>query len=284
MKKLRTFVILWVLVCACALPAFGTDGQYATAGELYQAWAEELPDYICGVWSTDGGTSRLTFGIQENAAGSAGKQEILALIRDDSTVSFVYQKHSRNHLIRIQDALGEYLQQDLGLISAGLNEIENQIDLAIYEKRRDDPATKALVAELTDQYGDAIAIEYTDQLIFSTLGAAPFYTQPSFWCVLGGAAVCFLFSAGLLLKRRKRLALQPSGGQLSAPSSRMKVGGISRDLGWMPGSRARRARTRGLTEREAAELVRRSELSPPPELDARVMDAIGKAEKYHSER
>ena len=35
------------------------EGKYVTMGDLYQAWGgyEGYPDYICGVWSTDGGSA-----------------------------------------------------------------------------------------------------------------------------------------------------------------------------------------------------------------------------------
>ena len=64
MKKLFALILAVVLICSCSIIVSAEEAKYNTAGELYEAWYENLPDYICGVWSTDGGTNNLTFGIQ----------------------------------------------------------------------------------------------------------------------------------------------------------------------------------------------------------------------------
>ena len=71
MKKFVTFLFAILLICSCSVIASAEEGKYDTAGDLYEAWYETLPDYICGVWSTDGGASNLTFGIQNTELGKS---------------------------------------------------------------------------------------------------------------------------------------------------------------------------------------------------------------------
>ena len=59
-------------MCAVSVPVFAAD-EYASAEELYKAWYLDLPDYITGVWSTDGGSYNLTFGIR--AVGCKSSKE-----------------------------------------------------------------------------------------------------------------------------------------------------------------------------------------------------------------
>ena len=170
MKKLLIMLFSVLFVFSCAVVVSAEEAQYSNAGELYEAWAENLPDYICGVWSTDGGYSNLTFGIQDNEAGNAGKQEMLDLIENDSSITFVYQEYSRNYLLQIQREINEYMKLDLGLVSTGLYDTRNCIELGILEERRNDAETQAMVKEITDKYGNAVSVTYTDAIFELTLG------------------------------------------------------------------------------------------------------------------
>ena len=162
------FSVLFVFSCAVVVSA--EEAQYSNAGELYEAWAENLPDYICGVWSTDGGYSNLTFGIQDNEAGNAGKQKMLDLIENDSSITFVYQEYSRNYLLQIQREIDEYMKLDLGLVSTGLYDTRNCIELGILEDRKNDADTQTMIKEITDKYGNAVSVTYTDARFELTLG------------------------------------------------------------------------------------------------------------------
>lgn len=257
MKKFITAAMTLLLLLTCCTPAFAAKGKYRTAGELYQAWHEDTPDYICGVWSTDGGSENLTFGIQDNAAGEAGKQEILDLIQDDSTVSFVYQTYSRNELLQIQWELYAYLQQDLGMVYTSLHEAENRIEVGIYKPRVQEPATMEMIDELTAKYKDAISISYTDSSFVDLAGIAEpsVGKQPSYalFAALGGALV--LAAAFILfmhtVRKRSMLVLQPNTGRN------------------VTGTAARNAR-------EVADMVKKANPSLPASLDAKVMAAIAK--------
>ncbi len=229
------------------------EETYPTAGDLWIVWSKYAPDYICGIWSTDGSYENITFGIQNTEEGNAGKQEILDLVEDDSTVSFVYQKYSRNYLMQIQDSLLPYFEKNIGLVSAGLNEYENRIDLEIYEKKANDAATKEMVAELTNNLGDTISIGYTDQLLTLTTGPSEIDeipdNSPLFFAILGMAALLILSLVFILYRRKTIPVLQTNSGQsVTAVSS--------------------------LSHAQVEKLVQQSDMALPPDLDTRVMDAI----------
>ena len=170
MKKLLIMLFSVLFVFSCAVVVSAEEAQYCNAGELYEAWAENLPDYICGVWSTDGGYSNLTFGIQDNEAGNAGKQKMLDLIENDSSITFVYQEYSRNYLLQIQREIDEYMKLDLGLVSTGLYDTRNCIELGILEDRKNDADTQTMIKEITDKYGNAVSVTYTDARFELTFG------------------------------------------------------------------------------------------------------------------
>lgn len=160
MKKI---VILLLLLVFFSVPANAAEEEiYSTAGDLYKAWCDDLPDYICGVWSTDGGEDNLTFGVQDSAEGNMGKEEMLRLIKDDNSVSFVYQKYSRNYLLQVLNDVSSYLDAKTGMISAGLNEKQNCIGLEICGIHKDSQETKQVTEDLISKYQDAIYITYTN--------------------------------------------------------------------------------------------------------------------------
>lgn len=165
MKKIITVLAALTLLFSCSAAVYA-DEQFDSAGDLFQYWEEtSYPDYICGVWSTDGGITNLTFAVQNNEAGNAGKQDILDLIADDSTVTFVYQEYSKNYLLKVQEELYPYFKKDLGLISLGIDESENRIILGILEEKGNDEATWKMVEEVQEKYGDIFIVNYQAQII-----------------------------------------------------------------------------------------------------------------------
>lgn len=218
MKKLFVFLLSVLLVCTCASAVSAAEAKYSTAGDLYQSWGENIPDYICGMWSTDGSFDKLTFGIQNNAAGNAGKQEMLDLVENDASLTFVYQVFSRNYLLQIQGEIYEYFQKDLGLVSTGLDEINNCITLGILEERKDDKDTQNMIKEITRKYGDAVRVEYTGE-IYPMTAKAP-YAQ-AFPVLATGITVICLIGTVLIVNQRKRLLLlqTDNGTTVSATAS-----------------------------------------------------------------
>lgn len=254
MKKLFTFIFLFFLICTCTTSVWAAEGQYITAGDLYEAWHNNLPDYICGVWTADGGTT-LTFGIQNNEAGNAGKQKILELIENDSSVTFAYQVFGRNELLRIQEELDEYFTQNLGVIYTGLDEMNNCVVLGIDQKRKHNADTQHMIERITENYGEAIRVEYTEEISY-TAGELENLTawirkskQPS---MLMPMIVMLLFMIGITFAmaiRRKMMILQTNHGTTVSVTC-------------LPSAK------------DVEAMVKRSEYTVPSDLKQKVMDMI----------
>lgn len=261
--------LLAILLCSlCPLAAAAEESAVYSAAdnsqesvvlsdteELWMQWAKFAPDYICGIWSTDGSLDRLTIGIQDTEEGNAAKQEILDMIEDDSAITFVYQKHSKNELLRILDELYPYFEKEIGLVSAGLNEIDNRIDIEIFEKNAKDAATKEMISELENAYGDAISISYTDEEIVLTTGGEIGADTPKnhlpLYLTAGGMAI--LVSAFLFIRHRQNAAvLQTNAGSTVSDS---------------------------LSSAKIADMIRNTEPEFPSELDARIQNAVEHTER-----
>lgn len=219
MRKLFALIFSALLICSCAMSVHAEEAKYRTAGDLYEAWYNNLPDYICGVWSTDGGTSNLTFGIQNNETGNAGKQEILELVENDASVTFVYQEFGRNYLLGIQKEIDGYFEKDLGLISTGLDDINNCIALGISKERKDSADTQNMIEEITEKYGKAVSVEYTDKVVLTLTvdEDAPYtwltpYKQPALFFPMGIMIVLLIGVVFVIAIRRKMLLLQTNHG------------------------------------------------------------------------
>lgn len=221
--------ILTMLLCLCFFFPLShsarAEGTLQNAGDLYEMWmnAEGVPDYISGVWSTDGSSENLTFALVEGEEGEAGKQEILDLVIDDSTVTFATQTYSRNYLYAIMEDVNTYFEKDLGFTCAGPNEYENRVDIEIHVGHQENPDTLAAVEELQEKYGGAVHITFTDTVFSTTVEivteaqegpmlvmANPQYQRFPLDLMLIGCAVllCFLL---LIQRQRSRVAALQDG-------------------------------------------------------------------------
>ena len=172
-------VCLTVLLCAGLIPTVSAagmnefpDGYFATSNDLFQYWHStyppQYPDYVGGVWTENGTAYPLTFALTDDAAGEAGKAELLRLIADDESVTFTTVKHSYNTLSRIQDRIMPYFERDIGLVGMGVYDMENHVGVELHRDYQDNPETQQFVRELLQQYGDAVQISYTDGYIAMT--------------------------------------------------------------------------------------------------------------------
>lgn len=143
--------------------------SFPTLFDLFQQWCNDgYPDYVTGVWSTDGSSYNLTVGVTNDETGEAGKQEILNQIEDDASVTFVTQTYTHNYLIQIQEELFPYFkQEELGLVASGLYDMENYIGVEFLAEKANDKATLNFIAELQEKYGDAISVSYTEGYAFT---------------------------------------------------------------------------------------------------------------------
>lgn len=251
MKKIITFVFTIFLICSCSVAVSAEEAKYNTAGDLYEAWCDNLPDYICGVWSTDGGTNNLTFGIQNNALGNAGKQEMLELVKNDSTLTFVYQEYSRNYLLQIQREIdNNYLSKDIGLISTALDDRNNCIVLGILEERENDAETQTMINEITGKYGKAISFIYDDYVYMTTGQNELFNAQHFLFFTITLVIIMFVGIHFALQKKRMLLLQTTSGDAVSVPSAPSK--------------------------KEVEEMVRKTNYDIPSDLEHKIMSEINK--------
>lgn len=143
------------------------DGKYATMGDLFQAWGgyEGYPDYVCGVWSADGGMTNMMVAVTDNEAGEKGREEILSLLKDPATVIFTTQKYRYRELQQVMDEITAQMGADSPIVSCGVYERENAVHVTVNENHQ---AAEAAIANLTTQYGDLVLVE-AGEMVFSTL-------------------------------------------------------------------------------------------------------------------
>ena len=236
MKKIRVILSVVLLMCSVSVPVFAAD-EYANADALYQTWYGNLPDYITGVWSTDGSQYNLTFGIRADADVKAVKKEILALVKDDKSVSFAVQKYSYNELKAINDELLAYFPSpendaDYGLVSMGVYEMENMVQIGILEARKNDPVTVAFVKEIKEKYGDAVRIAYAENYVQTTIGidsTIPDPSSPEVWFIIAAAVLlCFMGVLVYMKKKQSTVVLQTAGGAAVTASEPLSVKDVER--------------------------------------------------------
>ena len=236
MKKMCVILSVVLLMFSVSVPVFAAD-EYANADALYQAWYGNLPDYITGVWSTDGSQYNLTFGIRADVDVKAVKEEILSLVKDDKSVSFAVQKYSYNELKAINDELLAYFPSpendaDYGLVSMGVYEMENMVQIEILEARKDDPVTVAFVKEITEKYGDAVSIAYTENYVQTTIGidsTIPDKSSPEVWFSIAATVLlCFMGVLVYMKKNQSTVVLQTAGGAAVTASEPLSVKDVER--------------------------------------------------------
>lgn len=262
MRRIFTVVICFLLMCGLCVTA-SAEGIYENAGELYEAWVSGdcVPDYITAVISTDGGTDNLTFGLVEGEAGEKGREEILALVRDDATVTIFYQTYSRNELYRIQDEITDaYFGRDLGLVTAGVSEGANRIVLEVHEDYAENAGTLEMIREVTERYGDAVSFRFTDAVIQAVVGTETTVTGP---VLVVTAPQNQVFSQAMTLAVFAMLVCCFSGivlcrRQFAAVTGKGTVVCTSRSVG----------------KKEIEEILRSSEVEPSAGLKSRVMRSI----------
>lgn len=236
---------------------------YPTLFDLYQVWCNEgYPDYVTGIWSNDGSSYNLTVGVTGDAAGEAGKQEILRLVEDDASVNFAPQTYTHNYLMQIQEELLPYFKQDLGLVASGVYDKENYVGVEILSAKENDEATLNFIAELKQKYGDAISISYsegyasvTDEIglgspLAPSTGGSSSYSP----LLMAGLVLIPLLVFGVYFALRKRLipVLQTNAGRTVA-------------------------RTEALSVKEVEGMLKNSSLTVSKEVDERVMERIKSA-------
>ena len=271
----RIFLLAMSLILLCSFPvraAAEEAGIYENAGALYEAWVSGdcVPDYITAVISTDGGTDNLTFGLVAGDAGERGRQEILDLVRNDASVTIMYQTYSRNELDGILDEIvSEYFAQDLGLVTAGVYEGANKIILEVKTDYVENPDTLQMIRDVTDRYGDRVSFSFTDSEIVPVVNTQTMVTNPimviadhkSSFNLLGFSLIlCSMMLAVLcyLEIRRHRLIAATGNGAVVIQESKP------------------------LSRKEVEDAIRSTEVKPSEALQGHVMRSIHCAENENS--
>ena len=263
MKKLTVFLsVLFIFLFAVTANAAETQTEpFANAGELYQSWNEQFPDYISGVWSTDGGINNLTFGIAESADFEESKNEILSLIKNDTGVTFVQQKYARNELMRIQEEMHKYFEDAAtnGLCSMGLYDTQNCIQVEFLESKKEDENTKQLIASLQEQYGDAVRIAWSEGYAVLTYEETPAIqtdmrididTHNTSYYAFFFTVACLLvlcFGGFLFIRKKHSSALQTVTGTVAANAP-------------------------PISEKQIETMIKNASVSPDSSLDKRITD------------
>ena len=160
MRKTAAFLFAVLLICFCGLHVFASEAKYATAGEYWDSWEGERPDFITSAYYTDGGVANVVFGLVDNEVGRAAQQEILNLIEDDSTVSFIYQTYSYNELDEIFQEMLKYFEMEMGLMILSVDGSENCVAMKLLDEKQNDPHTLELIRQIKERYADAVSIRW----------------------------------------------------------------------------------------------------------------------------
>ena len=178
------------------------EGKYATMGDLYQAWGgyEGYPDYICGVWSTDGGMSNMTVAVTKDKAGERGKEKILSLLENPNSVTFTYQSYSYQELQEVNEAIvSRMMAGDQSIVACGIYEMENKVHVSVLETAEN---AKETAQALVKTYGDKVMVELGAMLFDTTMEETYDRGVPGVLLVLAAAVVLIGITVAVKLPAR----------------------------------------------------------------------------------
>ena len=210
------------------------EGKYVTMGDLYQAWGgyEGYPDYICGVWSTDGGMSNMTVAVTKDKAGERGKEKILSLLENPNSVTFTYQSYSYQELQEVNEAIvSRMMAGDQSIVACGIYEMENKVHVSVLETAEN---AKETAQALVKTYGDKVMVELGAMLFDTTMEETYDRGVPGVLLVLAAAAVLLGITVAVKLPARLTSAGKVITGR---PMSRRQVENMIADSCEIPSQR-----------------------------------------------
>ena len=167
-------------------------------GDLYQAWGGYVgyPDYVCGVWSTDGGRIHMTVAVTDDKAGEQGKEEILSLLANPETVTFTTHKYSYRELLIVNDEIvAQMVVGGSPIVACGIYEMENKVQVSVLETAEN---AETVARELSAKYGDKLMVELGSELILDATAQESAGSQKG-WVLVAAAA---LLLTGLTFARK----------------------------------------------------------------------------------
>ena len=210
------------------------EGKYVTMGDLYQAWGgyEGYPDYICGVWSTDGGMSNMTVAVTKDKAGERGKEKILSLLENPNSVTFTYQSYSYQELQEVNEAIvSRMMAGDQSIVACGIYEMENKVHISVLETAENAEET---AQALVKTYGDKVMVELGSMVFDTTMEETYDRGVPGVLLVLAAAAVLLGITVAVKLPARLTSAGKVITGR---PMSRRQVENMIADSCEIPSQR-----------------------------------------------
>lgn len=240
MKQLVAGLLCVLMLFLVPLNANAEEaGSFENAEALYEYWSKNgIPNYITGVWSSDGGYTNLTFGVTNDETGRDGAKQILALVTDDSTITIAYQTYSLNYLYEIQAEIEKYMEDDIGFKSVGAYFSTNRIEVDVDQEKIDNPETNAVISAFTEKYGNAVFFKFTNAQYIFVSGSAngpatgsynqiinPINKQPSsnmplLFTMTALSVACLVALFFSEYKRRKLLILLTNSGTVAIPQGK----------------------------------------------------------------
>lgn len=249
MKRLCSLFICLILLLGCCIHTLSAqaDRSFKDSNELFQFWAENrYPDYVCGVYSTDGSLKNLCVIVLNNEEGERGKQEILESISDKKSVSFEYGRYSYNELRAVQAEVDLLFEKEIGIVSTAVDEKENLLIIGA-DLENATQELNSVMDSLKSKYGEMIRFEQNSGVIdlAGKVSNNLFDFTPVILIAIGFSAMLFVF-----MKRKSRaVAFQTNTGEI--------VSG-----------------TAHLTTKQIEKLVKESVIAPTPNFDADFMKKI----------
>lgn len=164
MKKLISILLAIFLISTFTVNATASEEKFEKMKDLNNYWAvnDAYPDYFCGVWTETGSLNNLVVAVLDTEEGNRGKQEILDLIEDDSSVTFTYGDYSRNYLIGVQNSFTRDMFTEIGLTYTAFLDDKSRIELGVIKDKENNPASLKMLEEIKEKYGDVFIIKYVD--------------------------------------------------------------------------------------------------------------------------
>lgn len=217
MKRIYIIIFTVILLFGSTLTLHAEESSFEDAHSLVSYWIENnlTPDYFCGCWYENGNEDCLIVAVKETEEGELGKQEIIDLIEDDSSVRFVYQVYGFNEMENAIDELFLYFNNELevSLTYCQTAVKENRVYFGIAKSSLNGKlGVRSKINSIKRKYGDMVIIEYTDKNYAiqeqggNSLLTTPFYNYGLYF---------FLFMIMLLtivgFKRRQLVAKYING-------------------------------------------------------------------------
>ena len=161
-------------LCLCLSLVTGVmAAPYADISALFQYWEEfGYPEYVAGVYSTDGSAENLTVMLVGDNDGSR-EAEIRAMLNDDSGATFEAGSYSQERLQSINEEITEfYMYEGSGIHSCGIgwgmdggfgaSGSEFRVIVTVEEER-----VEEYLSIFSRIYGDAVVVEAGEEPTFT---------------------------------------------------------------------------------------------------------------------